>query len=376
MIGSEFVCQHKKLKMKIIGLFPLTGNGGIASWTKKFTKTFPDEKYQFSFVNVSPSTPRAGGLSETMLVRSLTGFTSMFRILREVKHVLKSDKYDILHTTTSGNIGSLRDYRVAKLCKMFGVKSIMHCRYGCITEDIQSKSIIGWLLRRAMTEFDQIWVLDSRSYNTLKGIEGLKDKVYLTPNSIDVTEEMNPAPKVYSRVAFIGNLYPTKGLYELVEACMRTDVRLDIIGPGADDVKAQVKKLAGDKLDKTVFIHGKLPNPEAIKFMHDVDIVALPTYYPWEAFPISIIEAMSLTKMVISCPRAAVKDMLTDLDGHPCGMLVPPKSSDAIVEAINWCQTHKEEADMMCQKAYEKVKTCYSKEVVYDLYRSLYRKLV
>lgn len=62
--------------------------------------------------------------------------------------------------------------------------------------------------------------------------------------------------------------------------------------------------------------------------------MALPTYYPWEAFPISIIEAMSLTRMVISCPRAAVKDMLTDLEGKPCGMLVEPKSTAAIVEAI------------------------------------------
>ena len=362
--------------MKIIGLFPLTGNGGIASWTKKFTKTFPDDEYQFSFVNVSPATPRAGGWSETTLVRTVSGLLSMHRIMRDLKTVMKKEHFDILHTTTSGNIGSLRDYRVAKLCKQYGVKTIMHCRYGCITEDIQSKGLIEKLLRTAMNEFDQIWVLDSRSFNTLKGIEGLKDKVYLTPNSIDVTEEMNPAPKVYSRVAFIGNLYPTKGLYELVEACTRTDVRLDIIGPGSDDVVAHVKKLAGDKMDKTIFLHGKLPNVEAVKFMHDVDIVALPTYYPWEAFPISIIEAMSLTKMVISCPRAAVKDMLTDLDGKPCGMLVPPKSADAIVEAINWCQTHKEEADAMCHKAYEKVKTCYSKEVVYEIYRNNYKKLV
>lgn len=362
--------------MNIIGLFPLTGNGGIASWTKKFMKTFPDEEHRFTFVNVSPATPRAGGLSETMPIRTITGLLSMSRILREVKSVLQKGRYDILHTTTSGNIGSLRDYRVAKLCKQYGLKTIMHCRYGCITEDIQSKGLIGILLRKAMNEFDQIWVLDSRSYNTLKGIEGLKNKVYLTPNSIDVTEEMNTAPKDYSRVAFIGNLYPTKGLYELVEACTLTDVRLDIIGPGSDDVVAHVKKLAGDKMDKTIFLHGKLPNVEAMKFMHDVDIVALPTYYPWEAFPISIIEAMSLTKMVISCPRAAVKDMLTDLNSKPCGMLVEPKSADAIVKAINWCQTYKEEADIMCQKAYIKVKTCYSKEVVYDLYRSLYIKLV
>lgn len=362
--------------MKIIGLFPLTGNGGIASWTKKFMKTFPDSEHQFTFVNVSPAVPRTGGLSETFLFRTYSGFSAMFRILRELKELLRKEKFDALHTTTSGNIGSLRDYRVAKLCKKYGVKTIMHCRYGCITEDIHSNGLVGKLLRKAMNEFDQIWVLDSRSYNTLKGIDNLKDKVYLTPNSIDVTEKINLAPKDYNRIAFIGNLIPTKGLYELVNACMRTEVRLDIIGPGSDEVVSNVKKLAGNKLNKTIFVHGRLPNPEAVKFMHEVDIVALPTYYPWEAFPISIIEAMSLTKMVISCPRAAVKDMLTDLDGNSCGMLVQPRSADAIVEAIKWCQSNKEEADEMCRKAYEKVYSSYRKEVVYELYRSNYKELL
>ena len=357
--------------MKIIGLFPLTGNGGIASWTKKFSKTFPDNEHQFTFVNVSQETQK-----NPLWFRTFSGLTTMFRILRELRKTIKKDKYNILHTTTSGNIGSLRDYRVAKMCKKYGIKCIMHCRYGCIADDYQSKSVVGWLLRKALKEFDQIWVLDSRSYNFLKSVDDVKDKIYITPNSIDVNEELDNAPKKYNRIAFVGNLIPTKGLYELTSAVLRCDVRLDIIGPGKDEVNQRLKEIAGDKLNKKIFIHGRLANGEAVQFMHDVDIIALPTYYPSEAFPISILEAMSLTKMVISCPRAAVKDMLTDLDGKPCGMLVQPKSTDAIVEAINWCQTHKEEADVMCQKAYEKVKNCYSKEVVYNLYRSLYKKLV
>lgn len=359
--------------VNILGLFPLTGNGGIASWTKKFLATFPDDEYKIYPVSSSPK-PRIG--KEGVLERSFSGFTALNRILKEVEQTMKKHKIDMLHTTTSGSLGSYRDIRVAKLCKKYGIKSIMHCRYGCITEDYQSKGLVGVLLRRSMSLFDQIWVLDSRSYNALKGIPTLSDKVHLTPNSIDVNEPMNIAPKDYKRVAFIGNLIPTKGLYELVEACTRTEVRLDVIGPGADEVVTKIKDLAGDKLNKSIFIHGKLPNPEAVKFMHDVDVVALPTYYPWEAFPISIIEAMSLSKMVISCPRAAVKDMLTDLEGKPCGMLVAPKSADAIVEAIEWLQSHKAEADEMCKKAYEKVYTCYRKEVVYDLYRTLYKELI
>ena len=354
----------------------MTGNGGIASWAKKFVESFPNESYQFSFVNVSPPTPRKGGLSESFPVRTVTGLIALIRVRNDLKRLFRKEKFDILHTTTSGSLGSLRDYMVARLCKKHGVKTIMHCRYGCITEDINSKGYLGRLLRRTMAEFDKIWVLDSRSFDTLKGIEYLKDKVSMLPNSVDVPETMNPAPESFDRIAFIGNLYPEKGLFELLEACLRKDMRLDIVGPGTDDVLARIKKLAGSRLNEKVFIHGMVPNAEALKIMNEVDILALPTYYPMEAFPISIIEAMSLTKMVISCSRAAIEDILTGLDGKPCGMLVEPRSADAIVDAIDWCRTHKEEAAQMCRNAYEKVKARYDKDLVYEFYRENYHKLV
>ena len=279
----------------------------------------------------------------------------------------------MLHTTTSGNIGSFRDIRVAEWCRKRGIKTIMHCRYGCIPEDYISKGLVGVLLRRSMTLFDQVWVLDNRTYKFLKNVDVVKDKVFLTPNSIEVKEQVDLNGKDYKRIAFIGNLIPTKGLYELTEAALQSDVRLDIIGPGPEDVVNRLKAMVGEQLKKKVFIHGRLPNPEAVKFMHQVDMIALPTYYPSEAFPISILEAMSLTKMVISCPRAAIPDMLTDIEGNPCGILVQEKSVQGIVDAISWCQNHKEEADRICQKAYEKVSACYRTDVVYKLYIDNYR---
>ena len=358
--------------MNIIGLFPLTGNGGIASWTKKYLATFPDNEYHIFPVNVSPDGRHDHGFYR----RIISSFRASRRIKKELKRIIKSQKVDILHTTTSGNLGSLRDIMVARLCRKHGIKTIMHCRYGCIPEDYNKKNLIGWLLRKSTSLFDQIWVLDNRTYQFLRSIKSLSDKVFLTPNSIEVKEALDSKPKEYQRIAFIGNLIPTKGLYELTEAAMKSNVRLDIIGPGPEEVVKHLKGIIGDNLGKTGFIHGRLPNPDAVKFMHEVDIIALPTYYPSEAFPISILEAMSLTKMVISCPRAAVPDMLTDMDGNPCGMLVPEKSVQGIVDAINWCQTHKDEADNMCRKAYEKVYYCYRTDVVYDIYRSNYTRLI
>ncbi len=362
--------------LKIIGLFPLTGNGGIASWTKKFMKTFPNNEYIFTFIDVAPVKERKTE-NDNIFIRTITGLYSMIRLLKKIKGIMSLEKYDILHTTTSGNVGSLRDLYVAKLCHKKGVKAIMHCRYGCITEDIASKGLVGILLRKAMAEFDQIWVLDKRSYNTLKNIDTYKNKVFLTPNSIDVQKPIDNTPKNYQSIAFCGNIIPSKGIIELIDAVAKTvDVTLHVIGSGPDAVKKQMENAAGVLAGKRIFFHGRLPNEEAVKIMENIDMVALPTYYPSEAFPISIIEAMSLTKMVISCRRAAIPDMLTNPDGTMCGILVEPQSSDSIVEAIKWCQNNKDKADIMCRQAYEKVYSTYRKDVVYDLYRKNYQLLM
>lgn len=81
-------------------------------------------------------------------------------------------------------------------------------------------------------------------------------------------------------------------------------------------------------------------------------------------------------KLVISTPRAAIPDMLTATDGSRCGIIVDEQNVEQLTEAINWAYTHNAEADELCKKAYEKVYNSYRTEVVYELYRSLYRKLL
>lgn len=357
----------------ILGLFPISGNGGISSWSRKFVQTFSNKDYKFEVVDNAPG-KRFG--TEGLVARISSGLKHIFRIIRETKSSLSKNNPAIIHATTSGSLGALRDCAIGLVRSKKATKSLLHNHYGCIPEDYVRKDIVGYLVRKSFSLYDQIWVLDQRTFDFLSNFPSLKGKVFLTPNSIEIKNEIDLTPKDYKRVGFVGNLIPTKGIYELVEACVKCDVRLDIIGPGTPDVLEKIKNIAGDKLNDSIFLHGKLPNEEAVKFMNEFDIVALPTYYPWEAFPISILEAMSNTKMVISCPRAAIPDMLTDLEGNKCGMLVEPKSADAIKDAIVWCQQNKEEADKMCQAAYRKVWNDYRTDVVYDIYRNNYNQLI
>ncbi len=359
----------------IILLSPFTGNGGIASWSRKYIKTF-----RLDGVNIIPIDRRVTGraFEETSAYRRfVAGMAELRQIKHEMKDTIANNEIALLHTTTSGSFGTYRDYVVAKMCRRHNIPVILHLHYGCVAEDLKNLWF-GKFLFNTMCLYNQVWVLDKRSEATLKRYPELRGKVFLTPNSINVSKDVEVAPKTYHHVAFVGNLVPTKGLYELVRATLQVKhpVTLSIVGSGSEEVFGKIEELAGQELGKKIRILGQLPNDKAVEFMKTVDIVALPTYYPWEAFPISILEAMSLGKLVISTRRAAIGDMLTGLDGSPCGCFVEEHSVEDITKAVEWAIENSHEADERCKRAYQKVSACYSTEVVYKLYADLYKRLL
>ena len=354
---------------------PKNGNGGILSWAKKYVAEYNHDKYKLIHLGVSKR--RSTSIQSNIIKRLTDGILDMIDAYCDVKAAIKNTDFSIFHTTTSGGMGTVRDYFIGRLCKSKGIKIILHCHYGSITGDCSQNNISSWLLKKTFKLYDQIWVLDKTSETFLKSDLSLNGKVYLTPNFIDVNSDIELTEKQYDKVAFVGNLIPTKGLLEIVEAVARlkNNTKLFIAGPGSNDIVNKIKSIAGDKFGDTIRVLGCLPNSEAVELIKSIDILALPSYYKWEAFPISILEAMSYGKIVISTNRAAIPDMLTDVTGNKCGILVEEKSVEDIKKAILWCQQNRKTADLMCKKAYEKVCQCYKMNIVFDRYTYLYDQL-
>ena len=353
---------------------PLHRTGGIASWGQKFYQTYHNPDIKLIAVDNAPNRSDKAGLLE----RVVSGLLAAHRVLLSIKEQCKKNKIDIIHTTTSGSIGSFRDILIGRFCKGRRIKSILHCHYGNICDVLEHKGVIRFLTLRALSYYDQIWVLDRKSLDYLKKIKEIKGEVKLTPNSIEVKDKITISSKEFRNIAFIGNLIPKKGIFELIEAVKRVknDVRLHIVGGGTPEVINRLKTIAGDELNRKIMIHGRLSNNEAVIFMESIDILALPTYMPAEAFPISILEAMSLGKLVISTKRAAIQDILTGLDGFPCGIFVREQNIEDITNAITWCIENSQKADLLCSKAYQKVYNSYRTEVVYNLYTAYYQDLL
>ena len=358
---------------KILLIAPLSVNGGIASWAKNYMATFKDAEFQL--IALDSSSKYRSPNDTSLIKRVFIGLLDLIKLRQQVKTILNNEKFCISHVTTSGNIGSFRDIVIGHILKKKNCKIILHCHYGCLSEDIKNGFLIGFFLRKALALYDQIWVLDKNSYKTLGSFSKFKNKVCLTPNPIRVQENVDFSQKNYKNIVFIGNVIPEKGIFELLHAVLMCDIRLDIVGPAKQNILSKIYEIAERELNHKIFYHGKMPNDKAMAVLERSDILALPSYYPFEAFPISILEAMSLAKLVISTNRAAIPDILTDKDGSLCGIIVKEKSVDEIVNAINFCQQNSVFADQMCIRAYEKVKNSYSAEVVYRQYKDNYRLL-
>jgi glycosyltransferase involved in cell wall biosynthesis len=361
--------------INVILLSPHYGNGGITSWTKKFIDNFKSNKFKIYPISQIASAKKC---ERTFIERLFAGISDLLYIKKKLKVITSDVRIDILHTTTSGSLGTIRDYIIAKYCKRNNIKSIMHCRYGAIPSIISKGGVKSSFLIYVMKQFDQVWVLDQKSYEILSTNEALKRKVFLTPNSIFVPKDLQIQSKSYRKAAFIANVLPSKGIFELIKAVTQIDSQfeLNIVGPCNDDVLIEIIKLSGNCWGGKIKYLGKLPNDEAVQFLQTVDTLILPTYFPSEAFPISILEAMSYGKLVISTPRAAIPDMLRINNNEYCGLLVEEKNVEQLRDAIVYSFEHTEEMDELCRKAYQKAKNTYSMEVVYPMYESNYQLLI
>ena len=168
------------MKKKVLLVSPMYRNGGITSWTQKYLKKFPQDYYELLLV---ASDPKREAGEASLFQRITSGLGAMWRIMKGVRHIIRRKHVDIIHKATSGSLGALTDWILGKYCKIYGVKSILHCHYGCIPEVLGNGGFIGKLTLKSMQQFNQIWVLDNRTLSFLRQHSDIKGDVKLTPKT-------------------------------------------------------------------------------------------------------------------------------------------------------------------------------------------------
>lgn len=258
-------------------------------------------------------------------------------------------------TMSTSPLGFIRDYLTVGFAKLLGRRTVLHLHGGGFEEFYRDAS--PWLQRRIVANLkrtDVIVVLGEllKEQFYCAG-DFVRPKLRVVPNGLTLgVEEPEAAvkfPPGSGRVEllYLSSLMPSKGFFDVIQAVeileqqfpgryhlnlcghfvdARTETPIDV-----HDLDSLVSYIARNDLEDSVTYHGQVVGAEKMKQFAQAHLFLLPTSYPWEGQPLSIIEAMAYGLPVVSCRHKGIPEQV--IDGET-GCFVRPKDPEHLAIVI------------------------------------------
>ena len=361
------------LRVLLASPVPPPDHGGIANWTRIIRNEFENQLV----VNLSlldTSVRWRAAVNQSLFIRLVGGSAQAFRDAFYAISQFYRGTVDVFHLCSSGGLAAAKDLLILSAARASRTPSLIHYRMGRIPNVVTRG---GWewkLMRAGMLIADRVIVLDRASENCLR--EAVPQaNVVRVPNlvaiqEIDrVREQVQTAmrPDGLIRIVYVGQVLPTKGIWELVSACRvlenNRSLNLELVGPVAAGFQEELRRQAstGDN-SRWLKFYGSVEHDDAIRYLVASDIFVLPSYT--EGFPNVVLEAMACQCPIVATTVGAIPEML-DLGGaDECGMGVPPQEIKALTEALEQLITDSSIRKELGLKARQRVLKRYAAPVV------------
>lgn len=213
------------------------------------------------------------------------------------------------------------------ISKLFKKKIVYHFFGGRFHKIYNSyPKVFRWWLNKTIFKSDKILV-ETLEMKYFFENQGHKNMVWF-PNSRKSSKNKIQAKNYQKRFVFVSRVTPTKGVDYLKEASslLSKDYTLEIYGPLNDSYyNRESLKEYGYK--------GNLKPSKVLDTLLNFDVLILPTFHPGEGYPGIFIEAMSIGMPVICTNWNSLPEIIKH---NKNGIVIPIKSSKAIVEAIEY----------------------------------------
>lgn len=354
--------------------------GGIVNWTTHivdYHKNCDDGVELCLIYNKDPKAYKGDGY---ILQQLINGVYNYFPVCADFRKRSRREHFDVVHICSSAHMGLLRDLIITRSARKHGIKVVIHLHCGRARQIIDSTGwehrLFIWLLKRV----DKVITMDMVSYNTLKE-KGYNHICYL-PNPLGLRvqhliDNNHFLKRDLGKIVFAGHLVPSKGVFELVEACKGIpNITLMLLGPAeGEETIRELQKLAGEDNEKWLSMPGNMPLEFVISEMLTCALFVLPSYS--EGFPNVIIESMACGCPIVATSVGAIPEMLSINTKEPCGICVVPRNVNQLREAIVRLLRDRELSITYGKRAKSKVNEEYSVSRVWkqltDIWGSLIR---
>lgn len=328
------------MKILFIAPFPppLTGN----SLPIKLLYESLADKHVLDRIDLSKKNHKAG-------VDSIGRVVQILGILFKV--LLKHRKNDLIYLSVSeSRAGNLRDILIYFLCSRNLKRIYIHMLGGAGMEKLLQKTGFWFRINRFFVSRIGGVVVEGQAQKStfLKLIS--EERIKIAPNFAEeylfVTSEkvknkfkcLNPV-----RILFLSNMLTGKGHQELLESYLSLDeeikekVRIDFAGKIVEEKWGQLF-LSHVNDEKNLEYHGEVNGEEKKNLFQMAHVFCLPTYYPYEGQPFTIIEAYATGNAVFTTDHSGIghifgiengffvqKQSISDLRDKICSIFLKSK---------------------------------------------------
>lgn len=310
-----------------------------------------------------------------------SGSNSIARILQIVSIILnivknKKNSQLVYLTVSESVLGNIKDIIVLFfLGKKLRSKTFIHLHGGAGMRELISdrhpvlKKINSWALKdiagaivlgeRLTSVYSQI--LPNIKIKIVKNFA--PDDSFISKSVFEEKWKKDVEENKTIRLLYLSNLLPGKGYIELLSAIeklpekVREKFIFDFAGAFEKDID---KKYFLERISclQNVIYHGVVHGADKKKLLSSAHVFALPSYYPYEGQPISILEAYAAGCAVITTDHSGIFDIFTPKSN---GWEVKPKNVDSIVTVLEEISN-----DLSCAQNFA--------EVNFSLASSQYKK--
>lgn len=238
----------------------------------------------------------------------------------------KQRSADVIYFTISESFaGNLKDLLIYAVCARKLPRMVAHLHGGAGMREIMRGRypLLGALNRLALRRLGGMIVLGERLVDIYSdsiapdrihcAANFAEDAVFLDESRI--REKFGEADRLH--LLFLSNLLPGKGHEELVEAflglepAIRSGLKLDVAG-GFDSQARERAFRARISAAPDITYHGIVRGDAKQRLLAQAHVFCLPTYYPYEGQPISILEAYASGAVVITTDHSGIFDVFTN----------------------------------------------------------------
>lgn len=307
----------------------------------------------------------------------------LFRLISKL--VLR--KYVVYHAVSQSKGGFMRDFPIVFLSKILGSKIIIHIHGGNYDGFYQAqKPFIQKQIRQMLMQTDSIIVLsenmkkmfdfDCKLFQKLKVVKnGLPWNIESNDLKVKELPANNNSP---IKIIFLSNLIESKGYIDVLEATALLvneygyNVETDFCGEFIQYHDAQrfatlseakqyfYEFVTKNNLENLVNYHGIVEAEKKKELLKEAHFFVLPTNYINEGQPISIIEAMAYSCVVLTTDYRGISEMINN---YSSGVYVKFNNSSTIAFEIHKLIQNPSEFQRISNNAYQNYLENFTKEI-------------